>query len=472
MSATPDAIVIGSGPNGLAAAITLAQAGRSVTVFEAEETIGGGVRSAELTLPGFTHDICSAVHPFAPVSPIFRSLPLARFGLEWIEPPAMLGHPFDDGSAAIVDRSLDRTAESLGRDGAAYKSLIGPVVQDWPRLESAVLGPIAVPRHPLALARFGLRALRPADRVARAAFAGEAARGLFAGISAHGMLPLDRRPSAGFGLVLGAMAHVAGWVFPRGGAQRLADALAAHLRSLGGNITTGTRIQSIGELPAARAVLCDLSPKPFVRVAGPRLPAGFRRKLERFRYGMGVFKVDWALESAIPWRNHEVARAGTVHLGGSMEDIARSEAEAWHGRPGDRPFMLLAQPTLFDPTRAPAGRHTAWGYCHVPNASGVDMLSRIERQIERFAPGFRDLVLARAVWTPGDLERHNANLVGGDIGAGVSDLGQFFARPTRRLYSTPVPGLYLCSASTPPGVGVHGMCGYHAAQRALREVLR
>jgi phytoene dehydrogenase-like protein len=471
MSTTPDAIVIGSGPNGLAAAITLAQAGRSVTVFEADDTIGGGVRSAELTLPGFRHDICSAVHPFAAASPLFRTLPLARHGLEWIEPPVMLAHPFDDGSAAIVDRSVERTADSLGRDGAAYRSLIGRVVEDWPRLESAILGPVAVPRHPFALARFGLQALRPADRVARAVFVGAPARGLFAGISAHGMLPLDRRPTAAFGLVLGAMAHVAGWVFPRGGAQRLTDALAAYLRSLGGTIVTGTRIQSTGELPAVRAVLCDLSPKPFLRVAGHKLPAGFRRKLERFRYGMGAFKVDWALQGPIPWRNREISRAGTVHLGGTIEEVARSEAEAWRGRPGDRPFVLLAQPTMFDPTRAPVGMHTAWGYCHVPNASGVDMLSRIEKQIERFAPGFSDLVLARAVWTPADLERHNANLVGGDISAGASDLGQFFARPTRRLYSTPVAGLYLCSASTPPGVGVHGMCGYHAAQRALREVL-
>jgi len=302
-------------------------------------------------------------------------------------------------------------------------------------------------------------------------FVGAPARGLFAGISAHGMLPLDRRPTAAFGLVLGAMAHVAGWVFPRGGAQRLTDALAAYLRSLGGTIVTGTRIQSTGELPAVRAVLCDLSPKPFLRVAGHKLPAGFRRKLERFRYGMGAFKVDWALQGPIPWRNREISRAGTVHLGGTLEEVERSEAEAWRGLPGDRPFVLLAQPTMFDSTRAPAGMHTAWGYCHVPNASVVDMLSRIELQIERFAPGFRNLVLARAVWTPADLERHNANLVGGDIGAGMSDLGQFFARPTRRLYSTPVAGLYLCSASTPPGVGVHGMCGYHAAQRALREVL-
>jgi len=466
-----DAIVVGSGPNGLAAAIVLARAGRRVTVFEAEPTIGGGVRSGELTLPGFTHDLCSAIHPFAVASPLFRSLPLHEFGLRWIEPPSPFAHPFDDGSAAAVERSLDQTATALGADTAAYRALVGPVVRDWPLLESLVLGPLRVPRHPLAAARFGLQALRSAAALARRHFSGRDARALVAGVAAHGMLPLEDRPSGGIGLVLVALAHIAGWPFPEGGSQRLADAMAAYLRSLGGEIVTGTPVRTIDELPAARAILCDLSPRPLLRIAGHRLPDGYRRQLERYRYGLGVFKVDWALDAPIPWRAAACARAATVHVGGTFEEIAASERDAWNGRVAERPYVLVTQPSRFDPTRAPAGRHTAWAYCHVPRASTVDMLDRIERQIDRFAPGFRERILARSVTTPADLERRNANLVGGDIGAGVADLRQLFARPTWRWYSTPVRGLYLCSAATPPGVGVHGMCGYWAAQRALREVL-
>ena len=466
-----DAIVVGSGPNGLAAAIVIAQTGRRVIVFEAEPTIGGGARSGELTLPGFVHDLCSAIHPFGVASPLFRSLPLATFGLEWIEPPVMLAHPLDEGPPAAIYRDVDRTARGLDSDADAYRRVIGQVVENWPRIDTAVLGPLRWPQHPFTLARFGLSALASAESAART-FGTERARALFGGIAAHGMLPLDRRPSAGFGLVLAAMAHVAGWPLPRGGSQRVSDALAAYLRSLGGEIVTNTRVESLDTLPPARAVLCDLSPRPFLRLAGDRLPLSYRRTLERYRYGMGVFKVDFALDRPIPWRDAICAEAGTVHVGGTLADMARSERDAWNGRVADRPFVLVTQPSRFDLSRAPAGRHTAWAYCHVPHASTADMLSRIENQIERFAPGFRDGILARSVMTPADLERRNANLVGGDIGAGVTDLGQLFRRPTWRTYATPNKGLYLCSASTPPGVGVHGMCGYHAAKLALAQVLR
>jgi phytoene dehydrogenase-like protein len=466
-----EAVVVGSGPNGLAAAIAIAQTGRKVIVFEAEPTAGGGVRSEALTLPGFVHDVCSAVHPLAVKSPFFRTLPLASHGLEWIEPPIMLAHPFDDGTSAVIYRSLERTEVELGKDGPAYRRLVGSVVDAWPRLESAVLGPPRLPRHPLTLARFGLLALQPAESLARRSFQTSHARALFAGIAAHGLLPLDRRPTAAFALVLGAMAHVAGWAMPRGGAQRLTDALAAHLASLGGEIVTGNRIRSVDDLPSSKAVLCDLSPRPLLAIAGHRFPPAYRRRLERYRYGTAAFKVDWALSGPIPWRSEPCTRAGTVHVGGTLEEIVWSEREAWQGRAAARPFVLLAQPSLFDPTRAPAGRHTAWAYCHVPQGSAEDMLARIEQQIERFAPGFRDVVLARSVRYPADIERHNANLVGGDIGAGISDLAQLAARPTWQTYTTPVRGLYICSAATPPGVGVHGMCGYFAARRALADVL-
>jgi len=473
MSAPVDAVVIGAGPNGLAAAIVIAQTGRRVIVFEAGSTVGGGCRSAELTLPGVVHDICSAVHPFALASPLFRTLPLIAHGLTWITPPVMVAHPFEDGSAGCVYGSIDRTAAQLGgADGAAYRRVLGGLTGRWAEIEDAVLGPLRFPRHPLAAARFGWSALRGAEGMARRTFQRSAARALFGGMAAHSMLPLDRGPTAGVALALTVLAHRDGWGFPQGGAQRLADALASYLRSLGGEIVTGMPIASLDDLPPARAVLCDLSPKPLLRIAGDRFSPRYRRALGRYQYGPGVYKVDWLLDGPIPWRNAECARAGTVHVGGTLEEIAASERDAWEGRHAAQPFVLLAQPSAFDPTRAPHGRHVVWTYCHTPSGSALEMQPRIEQQIERFAPGFRDRVLASHVMRPLDYERHNPNYVGGDIGAGAVTVRQLFARPTWRTYATSARGVYICSASTPPGVGVHGMCGYHAAQQALREVLR
>lgn len=463
-----DAVVIGSGPNGLAAAIVLAEAGRSVIVYEAESIYGGGARSAELTLPGFVHDLCSAVHPLALSSPFFRKLPLAEYGLRWIQPPGPLAHPFDDGSAILLERSVEKTSERLGEDAAAYRRLLGPVSRNWEKLVGDVLGPLRFPSHPLTLLSFGLRALRSSRRVAEGVFKGERARALFGGLAAHSMLPLEHPVTAAFALVLAASGHAVGWPIPEGGAQRITDALAGYLRALRGEIVTQRRIESLDDLPPARSILCDVTPRQLLKIAGNRLPVRYRRSLGAYRYGMGVFKIDWALSGPIPWKDGACSLAGTVHLGGTLEEISASERAAWEGKSCERPFVLLAQPSLFDPTRAPAGNHTAWAYCHVPNSSSEDMTEKIENQIERFAPGFRRRVLFRRIHTPADLERHNANLVGGDINGGAATARQLFLRPTLRLYSTPVDGLYLCSASTPPGGGVHGMCGYFAARRALR----
>ena len=469
--AEPDAIVVGAGPNGLSAAIVLARAGLQVVVYEAQSSIGGGCRSESLTLPGFVHDVCSAVHPMAIASPFFKSLPLHEHGLTWIQPPSMLAHPFDgDTPAALVSRSVSDTARDLEGEADGYRRLVGAVASAWPLLEDVVLSPPHVPRHPIAAARFGLRALQPANRLATRYLSTARSRALFAGVAAHGMVPLDMLPSGAIGLVLAGLAHAAGWPLPRGGAQTVANALASYLRSLGGRIVTDTAVAAIDELPSVTAVLCDLSPGPLLRIAGRALPDWYTRKLARYRYGMGTFKVDWALDAPVPWRDDRTALTATVHLGGTLPEIASSEHDAWAGRIAERPFVLLVQPSLFDDSRAPAGKHTLWAYCHVPHASSVDMLPAIEKQIERFAPGFRDRVLARHVMTPADLERRNPNLVGGDIGMGVTDLRQLFVRPTWRWYRTPRRGLYICSASTPPGVGVHGMCGYHAACCALKDL--
>ena len=462
-----DAIVVGAGPNGLAAAITLARAGRSVTVFEGADRPGGGLRSDALTLPGFLHDTCSSVYPLGAASPFFRSLPAV--GARWVDPPLAVAHPLHGTDVAWISRSIDETAGDLGGDRSAYARLFGPLAGSWGALVDDVLAPPHVPRHPWLMARFGVDALRSATSVASARFRGVRARALFAGLAAHSTLRLDAPPSAAVALVLGAMAHAVGWPFAEGGAGQLAHTLAAELAALGGEVLTGRPVASLEELREARTILCDVTPRQLAQMAGGTLPARYQRALSRYRYGPGVFKVDWALSEPIPWSAGACRKAGTVHVGGTIEEVASAESLTWEGRVSERPFVLVTQPTVCDASRAPAGQHVAWGYCHVPHGGAVDMTTRIEAQVERFAPGFRDTILARHSAGPADLERRNPNLVGGDIAGGVMDLGQLFARPTWRGYRTPVAGLYLCSSSTPPGGGVHGMCGYHAARAALRE---
>ena len=474
MTNSYDALVVGAGPNGLSAGIAIAQTGRSVMVVEGQATVGGGARTAALTLPGFLHDVCSAVHPLAAGSPFLSTLPLSEHGLQWVQPPAPLAHPLDDGTSVMLERSVEATADGLGSDRASYIGLFGPLVRDWSELAVDILGPLRVPRHPLVAARFGLAGLRSAVSLAQARFRGERARALFAGLAAHSILPLERSPSAAVGLVLGTSGHAVGWPMPRGGAQRIADALAAHLASLGGRIETGKLVERLEDLPPAAVTLLDMTPRQVAGIARRRIPASFLRRLEAYRYGPAAFKMDWALSGPVPWRAPECARAGTLHLGGTMAEIAHAEREVWSGRHPIRPFVLLSQPSLFDPSRAPDGRHTAWAYCHVPNGSRFDMSDRIETQVERFAPGFRELILERSVRPPEALERYNPNYVGGDIAGGVQDLGQLFSRPARMLspYTIPSTDLLICSSSTPPGGGVHGMCGYFAAQAALRRFTR
>ncbi len=468
-----DAIVIGSGPNGLAGAITLARAGRSVRIYEAQSTIGGGLRSEALTEPGFVHDVCATVHALGVASPFLNTLPLHAHGLEFVHPAAPFAHPLDDGRAIVVERGIDATVASMSDgDARAYRSLIAPFVSRASDVWDTLLGPIAL-RHPLLLARFGIHAIRPATSLFNARFSDAGTRAMFAGITAHSILPLHYAATSGFALALLVSAHAVGWPVVRGGSQQLANALASYFLSLGGEIEAGIRVESLNQLPPSRAVLCDVTPRQFVQIAGARLPARFRNRLERYRYGPGVFKVDWALNAPVPWRAPECQRAGTLHLGGTFEEIADSERAAWEGRVHERPFVLVVQPTQFDPSRAPSGKHTLWAYCHVPHGTAHDMTAIIEQQIERFAPGFRDCIAARHRMGPADMERRNANLVGGDIGGGAADIRQLFTRPVAQLnpYKTPLDGVYLCSASTPPGAGVHGMCGYHAAAAALRTTL-
>jgi phytoene dehydrogenase-like protein len=444
-------------------------------VHEAADTIGGGTRSAELTLPGFVHDVCASVHPLSLASPFFRSLDLARHGLEWLHPEAPVAHALAPGRSVVLERDLAALDDGLGADADAWRRLFGPLVREWDRLAPALLGPvIRPPRHPLLLARFGLPAMLSSTSLGRIAFRRPEARALFAGMAAHSMLRLDQPFSGSFGLVLGMLAHAVGWPLARGGSQAIASALEAEARSLGVEFVTGHQVASLDELPPARAVLLDLTPRQVLAVAGDRLPSGYRRRLEGFRYGPGVCKVDWALDGPIPWADPSTARAGTVHLGGSYREVARSEKAVARGQHPEKPYVLLVQPTIADPSRAPEGKHVAWAYCHVPNGSTRDMTAAIEAQVERFAPGFGDLVLARATKDAVAMEAWDANYVGGDINGGIGDWRQLLFRPVVRWnpYTTPDPSVFLCSSSTPPGGGVHGMSGRNAAREAERWLRR
>ena len=467
-----DAVVVGAGPNGLTAAITLAKQGLKPLVIEGNEKIGGGARSSELTLPGFIHDVGSAIHPLGAASPFFSSLPLSRFGLQWIKAPAALAHPFDDGTAAVLEPSVEATAEGLDVDAKSYIKLVSPYVGYWDELVDDLLGTRRLPEHPLTLAIFGLKAFHAATSLAEGIFKGYRARGFFAGLAAHSALPLNAMPSAVFGLTLCVAGHTVGWPVPKGGAGSITAALSGYLQTLNGSITTGRYVKSMADLPKSKAVFFDTSPATLVDIYKKLLPEKYKRKLQSYKYGPGVFKIDWALAAPIPWNAKECAETGTVHLGGTFDEIAESELAAWKGRITDKPFVILAQPSLFDPSRAPEGKHVAWAYCHVPSGCSHDMTAAVEAQVERFAPGFRDVMLARHTSVPADLQAENPNLVGGDITGGAQSLKQVFCRPTCSLspYATPLKDVFICSASTPPGAGVHGMCGYHAAKAYLKSV--
>jgi phytoene dehydrogenase-like protein len=469
-----DAVVIGSGPNGLSAAVALARGGASVLVLEGHEQIGGGTRTCELTLPGFRHDVCSACHPMGILSPFWRGLDLEKHGLEWVQSGVSVAHPLDGEPAVLLRRSLAETAEALGPDASAYRRLLVPFLDDPHGLLADLLAPFHFPEHPFKMLRFGLHAIRSATGLSRGRFVGERARALFAGCAAHSMLPLERKLTAALGLIFCFTGHVEDWPVARGGSAAITQALASLLMSLGGRIETGRWVRSLGDLPPARVYLFDLSPAQLAAICGPVLPAGYLRRLDRYRYGPGLFKIDWALDGPIPWKDPQVVHAATVHLGGRLDEIAASEAAVWRGEHPERPFVLLCQQSQLDPTRAPAGKQTGYAYCHVPPGSTVDQTGIIERQLERFAPGFRDRVLARATLTAADLERYNPAFVGGTVIGGVADWTQLFTRPVARWnpYTTPHRRIFLCSSATPPGGGVHGMCGYFAARTALRRLDR
>ncbi len=466
-----DVIVVGSGPNGLAAAITVQQRGHSVLLIEGNEQVGGGLRTSELTLPGFQHDVCSAIHPMAIHSPFLASLPLADFGLQYVHPDIAAAHPFDDGGAAYVTNSLEDTARALGKDGQVYSDLIGPVVEDWPFIIDSILGPLRFPHHPFKLAKFGLKALRSASAIAKR-FSTKEGKGLWAGMAAHSIQPLTNASTAAIGLVLSAAAHIKGWPMAKGGSQSIANALAAYFKHLGGTIQTGQWVKSVDELPEARALVLDVTPVQLLKMAGHRFTSSYKSQLQRYRYGMGVFKIDWALNGPIPFISEPSRKAATVHLGATFEEIALSESAAASGKAVDKPFVLLAQQSLFDNSRAPQGQHTAWGYCHVPNGSVAGMTDIIEKQVERFAPGFKELIIARNAMNAQQMEAYNPNYIGGDINGGIIDIRQLYTRPSLSLtpYRTSDKQIYICSSSTPPGGGVHGMCGLHAAQTILEDL--
>lgn len=466
-----DAVVVGSGPNGLAAAILMQQKGLSVLLIEGKSTIGGGLRTAGLTLPGYLHDVCSAVHPLAAASPFFKTLPLEKYGLEYIYPDIAAAHPFDNGDATILSHSIEETAGALGADAGAYAALLEPIVKSWPLLAPDILGPLHFPEHPLAMAKFGLSALTSASHLVKR-FKTTGARGLLAGMAAHAIQPLSNLATSAVALVLMANGHLKGWPVPKGGSNQIANALAAYFTSIGGEIETGVYIDSLQQLPSALAILFDVTPRQLLQIAGHRFSSLYKWQLERYRYGMGVFKIDWALDAPVPFTAAACREAGTVHIGNTFEEIADGEQQIWNGRHPEKPFVLFAQPSILDPSRAPAGKHTAWAYCHVPFGSKKDMTTVIENQVTRFAPGFRDIILARHTMNTAQMEEYNPNYIGGDINGGVIDLAQLFTRPALRWspYKTSAKGIYICSSSTPPGGGVHGMCGYHAAKRAMKDL--
>ncbi|NGP76288.1 NAD(P)/FAD-dependent oxidoreductase [Balneolaceae bacterium YR4-1] len=467
-----DAVVIGSGPNGLAAAITMAREGLSVKVFEAADTVGGGTRTKELTLPGFKHDICSAIHPMAKTSPFLRSLPLEEYGLEWIYPEYPLAHPLDNEPAAVLYRSLSETVKSLGNDGRSYQKLFEPLVQNWNKLAPQLLGPLSLlPDTPLLMARFGLKALQSAESLAGSYFSTPRAQALFAGLAAHSILPLDKLSTSAIGLVLGAVGHVENWPYPKGGSQAITNTMADYFKDLGGEIETGRRINSLAELPTSKTILFNTTPAQLLDIAGDYVPSGYAGKLKKFKYGAGVFKIDLALSEPIPWKDEACRKAGTVHAGGTLEEIVNSEQCLENNSHPEKPYVLVAQQSLFDETRAPKGKHTCWAYCHVPSGSTKDMTEPILNQIERFAPGFRDLIIGQHTMNTQAMQNYNPNYIGGDINGGKQDITQLFTRPAGLFdpYHVPDTNMYLSSSSTPPGGGVHGMCGYHAAQSALKQ---
>ena len=465
-----DAIVVGTGPNGLAAGIRLALEGLQVKIFEAADTVGGGMRTKEMMQTGVRHDICSAIHPMAASSPFMSKLPLGDFGLEWITPEYAVAHPMDSGKAAIMQTDIRATAEELGVDSEEYQKIMRPIAENWEALTNDFLGPLTIPSHPILMARFGLQAIQSAERLQRK-FKTPEAKALFAGLAAHSILPLDAPVTAAIGLVLGAAGHSVGWPLPKGGSQSIADAMAAYFKSLGGEIETGFEVTSLKQLPPNRCVLFDLTPRQVVEIAGDQFPNHYIKRLEKFRYGAGVFKIDYVLSEPVPWTDSRCQKAGTVHLGGTFEEIAESEKQMSIGKHPEKPYVLIAQQSLFDDTRTPDSRHTLWAYCHVPNGSERDMTKEIEDQIERFAPGFRDVILDKHTMNTSQFEEYNANYFGGDINGGSQDIWQLFTRPVHLInpYATPAEGIYICSSSTPPGGGVHGMCGYHAAMLALKK---